>query len=72
MLLFRAEEHIGRWCRQWSQPRGAILTLDQAWGLAQAWFGRKMDPDWRRATLEETESLLSGLGLTGPFWNLRA
>lgn len=71
MLLFRAEEHIDRWCRQWSQPRGAILTLDQAWRLAQAWFGRKMDPGWRRATLEETESLFAALGLTGPFWSLR-
>ena len=28
-----------------------------------------MDPNWRRATLEETEALLANLGLTGPFWN---
>jgi hypothetical protein len=30
-----------------------------------------MDPDWLRFTLEETESLMASLGLTGPFWNLR-
>jgi hypothetical protein len=30
-----------------------------------------MEPGWRRLTLEETEALLAGLGLTGPFWNLR-
>jgi hypothetical protein len=71
MLLFRDEEHCGRWRRQWSQPLGAFLTIDQAWRLAQAWFGRKMERDWRRATLEETELLLAGLGLKGAFWDLR-
>lgn len=72
MLLFRAEEHIGRWCSEWRQPRGATMTIDQAWRLANAWFRRKMDPDWRRATLEEAEVLLAELGLMGPFWSLRA
>ena len=72
MLLFRAEEHIETWCGQWTQPRGATLTIDQAWQLANAWYANKMEPDWRRATMEETEALLTKLGLTGPFWNLRA
>ena len=72
MLLFRGEEHIDRWCAQWNQPRGATLTIDQAWHLAGAWYGNKMDPAWRRATVDETEGLLSKLGLTGSFWNLRA
>jgi len=72
MLLFRAEEHIENWRAQWNQPRGATLTIDQAWRLADAWYRNKMDPSWRRATLEETEVLLANLGLTGPFWNLRA
>ena len=71
MLLFRDEEHIDRWCAQWNQPRGATLTLDQGWRLAAAWYGNKMDPSWRRATLEETETLFASIGLTGPFWNLR-
>ena len=71
MLLFRGEEHIDRWCAQWNQPRGGILTIPQAWKLADAWYGNKMEPDWRRSTLDETEALLSRLGLTGPFWNLR-
>ena len=72
MLLFRAEEHIETWCRQWTQPRGATLTIDQAWQLANAWYANKMETNWRRATMEETEALLTRLGLTGPFWNLRA
>lgn len=71
MLLFRGEEHIDTWRTQWNQPRGAMLTVDQAWKLAVAWYGNKMEANWRRATVEETEALLTKLGLTGPFWNLR-
>ena len=71
MLLFRGEEHIGRWCNQWNQPRGDTLTIEQGWKLAHRWYEGKMHADWRRATLEETEALLAQLNLTGTFWNLR-
>jgi hypothetical protein len=72
MLLFRDEEHILRWRSQWSQPPGATMTIDQAWQLAAGWFSNRMSPDWRRATLDEAEALLAKIGLTGPFWSLRA
>jgi len=71
MLLFRGEEHIDRWCSQWNMPRGGVLTIDQAWELAKAWYRHKMSPDWRRATVDQAETLLSRIGLVGPFWNLR-
>jgi len=72
MLLFRDEEHIDRWCSEWKQSRGATLTIEQAWRLARVWYQDKMDPNWRRLTVDQTERLLAELGLTGPFWNLRA
>ena len=71
MLLFRDEEHVDRWCSKWGQPRGASLSIDQVWRLGVAWYGKKMDPDWRRFTLDEAEAVLAELGLTGPFWSLR-
>ncbi len=71
MLLFRSEEHLERWRRAWRQPRGATLTLDQAWRLAQAWYGPdRRDPAWRRKTVAEAEALFASLGLTGAFWSL--
>lgn len=39
---------------------------------AHAWYRNKMDSDWRRATVDETEALLAELELTGPFWSLRS
>lgn len=71
MLLFRAEEHIDRWCRAWDIERGATLTPQQGWELARGWYKGKLNPEWRRHTVEEAESLLSSVGLTGDFWNLR-
>jgi hypothetical protein len=71
MLLFRAEEHIERWCAVRGISRGATLTPEQGWQLAHAWYKDKVKPEWRRHTLEETETLLAHVGLTGSFWNLR-
>jgi len=71
MLLFRDEEHALRWCRARELPRGALLTPEQGWRLAHGWYRDKLEPGWRRHTLEEAQALLTEVGLTGPFWNLR-
>lgn len=71
MLLFRDEEHVDRWCAAREMPRGAVITPEQAWALARGWYGNKLSPDWRRHTPEETEALLSSIGLTGAFWSVR-
>ena len=71
MLLFRSEEHLDNWCRQWNQPHGATLTPEQGWSLAQAWYGPdRRDPTWRRYTPTEAQTLFASLGLTSPFWDL--
>jgi len=71
MLLFRDEGHIERWCRARDLEPGAALTPDQGWRLAQGWYGNKLDPAWRRHSLDQAEALLISLGLNGSFWNLR-
>jgi hypothetical protein len=71
MLLFRAEEHIDRWCGMRDLSRGGMLTPEQAWRLAHGWYAGKLKPDWRRHTVDETEALLAAVGLTGSFWHLR-
>lgn len=71
MLLYRSEEHIARWCKQWRLEQGAILSLDQGWRLAQAWYGPdRRDPAWRRRTPAETKALFVELGFASPFWDL--
>ena len=73
MLLFRSEEHVESWCKQWNLPHGATLTLDQIFQLATAWFKPdRRNPEWRRYTVEEAMDIFKKIGLTSPFWNLSA
>lgn len=72
MLIFRSEDHIDEWCTFRELPRGGTMSPEQCWQLAQEWYGDKLRPDWRRKTLEESEAMLAGIGLTEPFWSLRA
>ena len=68
MLFFRSEEHVDRWCTQWNLDKGGLLSPDQAWRLAQAWYGAdRRESAWRRKTVEETEALFAELGLTSDF-----
>jgi hypothetical protein len=71
MRIFRSEEHVQRWCAVRDLPLGGIMTPGQCWLLAQAWYGDKLSPEWRRKTLDEAEATLAGIGLIGPFWSLR-
>ena len=68
MLLFRSEEHIDRWCKAWRLTRGGVLSIDQAWKLADAWYRERMSPNWRRRTVDEAHELFASLGLASDFW----
>ena len=61
---------MDRWCEERRSPKGALLRLDQLWGLASVWYRNRMDADWRRRTPEEAEAVFESLGLTGQFWRL--
>ena len=52
-------------------PRGALLTPDQQWRLADAWYSDRLASGWRRKTADEADALFSALGLEGEFWRLR-
>ena len=70
MLLFRSEEHLGRWCAQQGAPRGATMTPGQCWQLARAWYSDRMSPSFRRKTVDEAHAIFERIGLAGPFWRL--
>ena len=72
MLFFRSEEDVDRWCQSLRLQRGAVLSLETGWKLAQAWYlPDRRQPEWRRRTVDEVEALFADLGLTTPFWYLR-
>jgi hypothetical protein len=68
MTLFKSEEHLGRWLKARNAPRGSVMSLEQAWRLAMAWYRDPRDPQWRPETREEQQRVIDGVGLRGAFW----
>jgi len=66
MLLFRSEEHVERA----GKPKGAFMTPEQMWRLADTWYHDRADPSWRRRSPEEAEEVFAEIGLQGDFWRL--
>ena len=71
MLAFRSEEHVERWCESEGLERGSLLTPEQQWRLAHAWYADRLAPGWRRRTPEEAAAVFAEVGLVGDFWRLR-
>jgi len=70
MSLFRSEEHLGRWLAANDATRGEVLTLEQTWQLARAWYSDPRDPNWRPRSRDESQAVLASVGLVGDFWEL--
>ena len=68
MNLFRSEEHIAKWLD--GRPPGATVTVAKLAELAHAWWGDRLDPQWRPHTREQNQAILGELGLTSSFWRL--
>ena len=66
MLLFRSEEHL----KQSGKAKGALMTPEQMWRLADTWYRDRDDPAWRRRSAEEAEDVFAEIGLGGEFWQL--
>jgi hypothetical protein len=69
MLFFQSEERVNQWCRAHGVPRRPILSLEQLWRLAVAWYENRLSPDARRPQPEEMRRIFAAIGLTGPFWD---
>jgi hypothetical protein len=68
MLLFRSEEHVDRWCRARNLEKRPLVSLDQLWQLAVAWYSNRLTPEARRPVGDEIREIFERIGLTGPFW----
>jgi len=68
MNLFRSEEHVDRWLA--GRPAGATVAVGRLCDLAHAWWGDRLDPDWRPHPRQQNRAILDSLRLRGPFWTL--
>jgi hypothetical protein len=68
MNLFRSEEHVERWLA--GRNPGATIPVTTLAELAHAWYGDRLDPDWRPHTRAQNQQILDSLGLSSDFWRL--
>jgi hypothetical protein len=69
MSFFRSEERVEEWCRAHAVPRRPLITLEQLWSLALAWYSNRLSPDARRPGPDEMRAIFAAAGLRGPFWD---
>jgi hypothetical protein len=72
MLFFRSEERVREWCEANGSPVRPLVSLGQLWGLAEAWYGTRLQPDSRRPQPPEMREIFARLGLTDDFWDPEA
>jgi len=70
MVYLRSEEHRERWLAATGYEPGVSFAASTLHVLAQRWWGSRLDPGWRPRTTEESQAILDGVGLAGPFWRL--
>ena len=68
MNLFRSEEHIARWLGE--RKPGATIGVTQLAQLGYAWYADRLDSHWRPRTRDQSQAILTAVGLTGEFWQL--
>jgi hypothetical protein len=61
MRLLRSEEEVSE---------GATVALATLMRLARRWYGDRLNPDWRPRSRDQSQAILTEVGLTGPFWEL--
>ena len=59
-----------RLLRSGEVSEGAVVQLPTLLRLARRWYGDRLDPDWRPRTRDQSQAILTDVGLTGPFWEL--
>jgi hypothetical protein len=72
MLLFDSERSVDAWSARHRIPKGDVQPVEVVWALAQRWYGRHLDADWTKWSVDEAAEIFREVGLHGPIWHLAA
>lgn len=72
MLLFASADDVDRWCARHRVARGDVQPVGTVRRFAADWYGRHLDPDWRKWTTDEAAAIFARHGLRGPIWDVDA
>jgi hypothetical protein len=67
---FRTPDDAATWSARHGFPLGDVVPLDRVLALARVWYGRHLDPGWRKWTVDEARAMFASVGLTSPTWEV--
>ena len=70
MLVFENEAQVDAWCQRHDIPKGDIQPIDNIWQFSKKWYGKHLDPNWSKWTMQEAKALFAEFTLTGHIWDL--
>jgi hypothetical protein len=69
---FRVAEDAAAWSTRHGLAVGDVAPIDRVLALARVWYGRHLDPNWRKWSIDEARAMFTSVGLTSPTWDLPA
>ncbi len=70
MLAFENEGEVDEWCRRHRVGRGDVQPIAKVSEFAAVWYGRHLDADWRKWTVDEAADIFRQFSLTHDVWRL--
>jgi hypothetical protein len=63
---------VEEWCERHGVERGSVEPIGKVWEMARVWYGRHLDEDWTKWSVEEAAEIFERFGFEGPVWRLEA
>jgi len=70
VLFFESDAQIDAWAKRHNIARGDAQPIQRVYDLGAVWYGRHLDENWHKWTLDEAREIFAKLGLRGPIWDL--
>jgi len=70
MLIFKTKEAVDKWSKKHNIPKGDVQSIEIIWEFSKKWYGRHLDPNWKKWTIQEAKELFAEFGLDHDIWKL--
>lgn len=70
MLVFKNEKQIDDWVKQHNISKGDIQPIAKIWEFSKEWYGKHLDKDWQKWTIQEAQQMFAKFKLEHEIWNL--
>jgi hypothetical protein len=70
MLVFKDENQVDLWTKRHNIPKGDIQPINKVWEFSKKWYGKHLNPNWKKWTMKEAKEMFLEFNLTHEVWDL--